>query len=421
MNNTNNNTNQKFNDPKNKPGNNTYKQRNKNKNVPRFGTNSNRYSYRRNVISQNVIKYNRPKNVIQRNFNQNNKNSIIRGKDLVISTNNNLVNQDSGVYCIIPINPLYWQGTRIKNMAIQYQYYLPKTLSIEYIPTVSKFQAGTVTIGCITGQIINQDSIQQTLISSTSGESFSCSEYFKKNIALNSLLQQKKLLLSPVVDKETVPFYIIVYLSGVTQNGVIISPGSIYMNYSFEFFNPITETLIYKTENSIKMRDIDFEQQNITAILMEQNGQFGVGTKIDIEMINGLPIYKYNNLAVDLDLEKYIVALYSSSPDSMRRMNKFDLREFLYASTSRSITMQVGQQLLIIDDTQATFSDYLKKTSGSIPVEQGRYYKLITNTPEVVEHLQQAPFTLSEFGSSDPSVMMRGTFYQVEFINQHPQ
>lgn len=370
--------------------------------------------------NQNVIKYNKPKNVIQRNFNQNSKNSIIKGKDLVISTNNQLVNQNSGVYCIIPINPLYWQGTRIKNMALQYQYYIPKNLSIEYVPTVSKFQPGTVTIGCISTQIINQETIQQTLISSTSGESFSCSEFFKKNIAINSLLQQKKLLLSSSVDKESVPFYIVIYLSGVIADNQIISPGSIYLNYNFEFFNPITETLVYKTENSIKIRDVDYDQQNICLILLEQNGQLGVGTKIDVEMRNEVPVYKYNNSEIsDLDLEKYVTAFYSSSPDSLRTIYRFDLTDFRYTSSQISISLSQGESLLVVDDHQEVFASYTRISSTSIVVEEGKYYKVLSSDLGITQSLQNVPFVLGQFVVGSSNAMFKGSFSQVIFINQH--
>jgi hypothetical protein len=417
-----NNSNAKNNKNNNSSNHNPFlRNRNRKRNI--IYRNNGNYNHRRRGNNrnknQNVIKYNKPKNVIQRNFNQNNKNSIIRGKDLVISTNNQLVNQTSGIYCIIPINPLYWQGTRVKNMALQYQYYTPKSLSIEYVPTVSKFQPGTVTIGCISTQIINQETIQQTLISSTSGESFSCSEFFKKNIAINSLLQQKKLLLSSNVDKESVPFYIVVYLSGVIADNQIISPGSIYLNYSFEFFNPITETLVYKTENSIKIRDVDFDQQNISLILLEQNGNFGVGTKIDVEMRNSVPVYKYNNSEIsDLDLERYVTALYSSSPDALRTINNFDLEDYNFANSPLSITLSSGETLVIIDNIQEKFESFTKIGSSTIPIEENVYYKVVptASTPSI---LQNVPFIMTVYSNNNVNVVLKGNFINTVFTNAH--
>lgn len=380
----------------------------------------NRTQFRRNQLNnQNVIKVNRPKNIIQRNFNQNNKNSIIKGKDLIIPTNNQLVNQQSGVYAIIPINPLYWQGTRIKNMALQYQYFIPKNLSIEYVPTVSKFQQGTITIGCITKQIINQNTIQQTLVSSTSGETFSCSEYFNKNIALTSLLQQKKLLLSSDITKESVPFYIVVLLNGVLSEDSLIAPGSIYFNYNIHFFNPITETLIYETENSIKLRDIQFNQQNITCLLLEENNNYGIGTQIDVELKNQQPVFKYNNTEIQLDLEKYATVFYSSSPNSLKQTIKFDLTDFSYASSDRSVTLSGTDSLLIIDEDDYNFAAYIKISSTSITITQGQYYKILDQNPDqIIQYLQDATIVLTQFNVTT-SAIIKGNFIQVVFINQH--
>lgn len=381
----------------------------------------NRTQYRRNQnINQNVIKVNKPKNVIQRNFNQNSKNSIIKGKDLIIATNNSLVNQQSGIYAIIPINPLYWQGTRIKNMALQYQYFIPKNLSIEYVPTVSKFQQGTITIGCITKQIINQSTIQQTLVSSTSGETFSCSEYFNKNIALNSLLQQKKLLLSSDITKESVPFYIVILLNGVLSENQLIAPGSIYFNYNIHFFNPITETLIYETENSIKIKDIQFNQQNITCILLEENNNYGVGTQIDVELKNQLPIFKYNNTEVELNLEKFVTVFYSSAPNIFSQIKKFDLSEYQFSDSETTLSLSENESLVVIDEDELYFIAYIGLSmSSSVTIQEGQYYKLIEQTPEIVLSLQEVPFTLAQFGTSSNLALLKGYFVQVIFINQH--
>lgn len=376
--------------------------------------------FRRNQTNnQNVIKVNKPKNTIQRNFNQNNKNSIIKGKDLIIATNNQLVNQESGIYAIIPINPLYWQGTRIKNMALQYQYFIPKNLSIEYVPTVSKFQQGTITIGCITKQIINQSTIQQTLVSSTSGETFSCSEYFNKNIALTSLLQQKKLLLSSDITKESVPFYIVILLNGVLLDDILIAPGSIYFNYNIHFFNPITETLIYETENSIKLRDIQFNQQNITCILLEENNNYGIGTQIDVEMKNQLPVFKYNNTEVELDLEKFVTVFYSSSPNSLKQLNKFDLSDFIYTASLISVTLSQGESLLVIDEGDSSFEGFIRLSSTSINIAPQQYYKILTQTTQFNSSLQYVPFTLKQFSTNANIATLEGNFVDVTFINQH--
>lgn len=379
---------------------------------------NNRTRFRQNN-TQNVIKVNKPKNVIQRNFNDNGKNSSIRGKDLIIPADNQLVVQSSGIYAIIPINPLYWQGTRAKNMAIQFQYYNPINISIEYVPTVSKFQKGTITIGCISNQIVNFNSIQNTLISSTSGESFSCSEFFRKTIALSSLLQQKKLLLSSDVSKESIPFYIVVHLSGVTDNNVLIAPGSFYINYNIKFFNPITETLIYKTENSKQLNQFDSTQQNITAILLEQNGKYGVGTIIDIERVNNDYVYKYNGSEVVLDESRKVTFFYSSIPgQEIIIKDIFDVSQFSHPVDSESVVLLQYSELLCVYTTAETLAIYQNVLDDplNITVSPGCYYVVVDNDT-IVPYLQNASISIMTIENSR-YVYITASFKNVRFIGE---
>jgi len=399
------------------------------RNRGRFVQNTQRSQFRRIGINrfwarknnnQNVIKVNKPKNVIQKNFNDTGKNSTIRGKDLIIPADNQLVVQSSGIYAIIPINPLYWQGTRAKNMALQFQYYNPINISLEYVPTVSKFQKGTITIGCISNQIVNFNSIQNTLISSTSGESFSCSEFFRKPIALNSLLQQKKLLLSSDVSKESIPFYIVIHLSGVTDNNVLIAPGSFYINYNIKFFNPIAETLIYKTENSKQLNQFDRTQQNITAILLDQNGKYGVGTIIDVERSDNEYIFKYNGSEALLDDTKKATFFYASIPGQEASVKDIvDLSEFSYASSDTSVALlQYSELLCIVVDVQA-LAIYQNVLSDplNVTVEQGWYY-IVVDDGTIVPYLQNASIAITSIVDAR-YVYLSASFKNVRFIGEH--
>jgi len=379
-----------------------------------------RINNRRFIRSQNVIKVNKPKNVIQRNFNQNNKNSVIRGKDLLVPTDNDLVVQNSGIYAIVPINPLYWQGTRAKNMALQFQYYNPINISIEYVPTVSKFQKGTITIGCISNQIVNFASIQNTLISSTSGESFSCSEFFRKQIALNSLLQQKKLLLSADISKESVPFYIVIHLSGVTEENRLIAPGSFYINYNIKFFNPIAETLVYKTENSKQLNEFDRTQQNITAILLDQNGKYGVGTIINVEKIDNDYVYKYNGSEINLVEDKKATFFYSSVPGQEIIVKDIvDLTTFTYAEQDVSIDLLQYNELIAIDTTVQAFAIYQSNLSDPLRVTiMSGWYYFFNEEGSVVEKLQNAAVEITSIADVRYTYVT-GFFKNVRFIGEH--
>lgn len=404
--------------------NNNDNKNNNNNNKPNQNIRRNRRvtSFRYNRLgnfrnNQNVIKVNKPKNVIQRNFNLNNKNSIIRGKDLIIPADNELVIQTSGIYAIIPINPLYWQGTRAKNMALQYQYFTPINISLEYVPSVSKFQKGTITIGCISNQIVNFNTIQNVLVSSTSGESFSCSEFFRKQIALNSLLQQKKLLLSSNITKESVPFYIVIYLSGITENNKLIAPGSFYINYNIKFFNPLAETLTYKTENSKQLNQFDNTQQNISAILLEQNGKYGIGTVINIERVDNDYVYKYNGSEVNLIEDKKASFFYSSIPGQESTVKDIvDLSNFTYATQDTDIDLMQYNELLAINISVQAFAIYQANLSDplNVTIEQGWYY-IYTTEGSIVSNLQNAAVSITSIADVRYTYVT-GFFKNVQFI-----
>lgn len=373
----------------------------------------------RNMVrnNQNVIKVNRPKNVIQRNYNLNNKNSIIRGKDLIVPADNDLVVQSSGIFAIIPINPLYWQGTRAKNMALQYQYYTPNNISIEYVPSVSKFQRGTITIGCISNQIVNSSTIQNVLVSSTSGETFSCCEFFRKQIALNSLLQQRKLLLSAEINKESVPFYIVIYLSGIVDNNKLIAPGSFYINYNIKFYNPLAETLNYKTENTKQLNEYDSTQQNITAILLEQNGKYGIGTIIDIDKIDNEYVYKYNGSEVNLIDDKKVSFFYASIPGQEATVKDIvDLSTFTYATQDTDIDLMQYNELLAINISSKAFAIYQANLSDplNVTIEEGWYY-IYSTEGSIVEKLQNAAVTITSIVDVRYTYVT-GFFKNVQFI-----
>jgi len=363
---------------------------------------NNRFQNRYNN-QQNVIKVNKPKNVMMRTLNRNNKNTVISGKDLIIPCKTELINENSHIYAMIPINPLYWQDTRIKNLAIQNQYYTPESLSIEYVPTVSKFQKGMITIGCISNPFINNQSIENTLIASTSGESFSCSEFFRKKIALNSLLQQKKLLLDNKVTKESIPFFIVIYLSEIIDDGNLIAPGSFYINYSIKFFNPIANPLYFKTEMSLPIGELDLRQQNISGVLLEENNKYGPGTIFDVEKLDGSFNIIINSSKVTLDEDKKATFFYSSLPDQIGcNYDVVDLTGYTKASHAGGFDIQQNYYALVIDVEQKIITIYGNRNSDPLNIvyNKGDYYIFgldvigrIHNAAIYIDSVKMVPFT----------------------------
>jgi hypothetical protein len=371
---------------------------------------------------QNVIKVNQPKNVNNQIINRNNKNTIITGKDLIINCDSNLITT-SKIYAAIPISPLYWQGTRIKNMAAQYQYFKPLSLTIEYVPTVSKFQKGTITIGCMSNPFVNDDSIQNTLISSTSGETFSCSEQYVKRIALNSLLQQKKLLLSQTLDKESNPFFIIIYLSDITDNnGFYIAPGTFYFNYKIHLYNPVANPLYYKTENSKMIKDVDLRHQNITGILLTQNNKYTAGTMFKIEKLSNTFNIIINGSRADVDTNKKATLFYSSVPDMLEdKGDVIDLQDWYYADKDKSTALGQNYYFMLIDVEEATIKIYFNRNSSSLEVviPQGSYYRQMQNISPIMNH----PLYIVNIRDT-PSLLIETTLPEtttfINFKNQNP-
>jgi hypothetical protein len=366
---------------------------------------------------QNVIKVNKPKNVNNQMISRNNKNSIITGKDLVMPCDSNLITT-SKIYAIIPISPLYWQGTRIKNLAAQYQYYKPESLSIEYVPTVSKFQKGTITIGCMSNPFVNDESIQNSLISSTSGESFSCSEQFVKKIALNSLLQQKKLLLGQTIDKENNPFFIIIYLSDIIdEKGFYIAPGTFYFNYKIHLFNPVANPLFYKTENSSLISEVDLRQQNIAGVLLTQNNKFTAGTIFTIEKTNNTFNVIINGSKANIDVNKKATYFYSSIPEMLEdKGDVINLNDWDLAATDKSINIPKGNYLFDLNTQEATLNIHFNENSSSYNVEvlQHNYYKLAQDLELINTH----PIIILRITPLDPTLTIEaGIPESTTFIN----
>lgn len=390
----------------------------------RNGTNWNgNVMYKRPIVltrnprwQQNVIKVNKPKNVINQVINRNNKNSIITGKDLVIPCDSNLITT-SKIYAIIPISPLYWQGTRIKNLATQYQYYKPESLSIEYVPTVSKFQKGTITIGCMSNPFVSDESIQNSLISSTSGESFSCSEQFVKKIALNSLLQQKKLLLGQTIDKENNPFFIIIYLSDIIdENGFHIAPGTFYFNYKLHLYNPVANPIFYKTENSVLISEVDLRQQNIAGVLLTQNNKFTAGTVFTVEKLNNTFNVIINGSKANIDINKKATYFYSSIPEMIEdKGDVIDLQDWNLVNITRTMNVPQNNYLFDLNTQEATLNIYFNRNSGtySVEVPQHNYFRLTQNLEPIITH----PIIIKST-SDDPTLFMEAEIPETTtFIN----
>lgn len=301
----------------------------------------------------NVIKIQNPK-TINMNITRNDKNMIITGKDIIL-TQDKVLNSN-GLYAVIPINPAYWDNTRIKNLAILNQYYIPINIKIEYVPLVSKFQKGNITIGTIANSTMDENNIQSTLISSTSGITYSCSTNFVRDIQLQSLIPQRKLLINSKLDKESVPFYICIYFNGIKEEGEDILPGQFYINYMFKFFNPVTSPNSFKSQQNMKLSEFDTKYFNISCILTQANNNYKVGTILDVEYRDDDYRFLFNGSEANIDVNKLGTFLYSERyerepkpdpPQPEPTKIDFDISNYTDSGTGVSFDLEDGNDIYI--------------------------------------------------------------------------
>lgn len=342
----------------------------------------NMYTFNKNYFNKkfgNIIKVQNPK-TINMNIEREDKNMVITGKDIILTQDSEL--NGNGLFAIIPINPAYWDNTRIKNLAVLNQYYIPISIKIEYVPLVSKFQKGNITIGTIANSTMNENNIQSTLISSTSGITYSCSNSFVRDIQIRSLIPQRKLLINSKLDKESVPFYICVYFKDIKDNGEDILPGQFYISYVFKFFNPVTNPCMFKSQQNIKLSQFDGNFINISAILTQENNNFKIGTIVDVELRNNVYKYFINNSEVTLNNEKLATFIYSEIIHHNIQPEppvNFDLTEYNDSGLSANVTLNDGYDILVMVNKGLTEITILElnygQSTASLTVRSS-YYKM---------------------------------------------
>jgi len=361
---------------------------------------------------KNTIKVNQPKSVNFKIKNEN-KNIHIKGKDLVLPLRSEGI-PDNGLYAILPANPAYWNSTRIKNIAILNQYYKPTKMILEYVPSVSKFQKGTITIGTISNMTMQDQDIQSMLIASTSGGNYSCSNNFSKYIQLNQLLQQNKFLISSKVDKESVPFYIIVHLSDIKdENGEFISPGNFYINYEYIFYNPISKPLSFNYDQNILIKDFNKDYKNITLVLTEVNSGYEIGTIIDVEYINNRYVYLYNGSEVQLYEESRASVMYSVL-DNIPQNFTLDLTSYTKVTDQPATTVVEASNFLIVvlpNDNRIIIRRVVTTTTVNLPINS--YFKIIFEFPD---ELKNIPLLLYSFSEAPNTWLFNANGYRLNYL-----
>jgi hypothetical protein len=142
---------------------------------------------------------------------------------------------DSNVDAAIPINPLFWTGTRAANFCDLFCNFKLRKLILHYVPFCSTAVSGQITFGTRWGYGLDDGDTLTTLMSSPGGLLSSIREPFSTNIPLAPLIQNSYYT-SPNQGADSIPGYLMwVIYSGLTAD---TRYGDMLIEYDIEYFNP---------------------------------------------------------------------------------------------------------------------------------------------------------------------------------------
>lgn len=202
---------------------------------------------------------------------------------------------DMFLFTVIPSNPAYWSGTRIGQVAPAYMNYRPLRMVFHYIPQVAVTQPGTVIMGTLWNGASPSEDLQQTLVTSNGGVMINCYVPGCTQIQLAGNLQQNLFTLPGDLNPDTNSFLFVAVARGCTSTSGTsqVVPGYFFVEYEYVFKNPIGQAWDYTRSLPVPASDVTFALPNRSIVLLEQDGNFGPGTILDVEVQGGVvkPIY----------------------------------------------------------------------------------------------------------------------------------
>lgn len=238
-------------------------------------------------------------------INRNQNSMTVGGCDLVTPISRQVVSAAGDtltVFSCITCNPAYWTGTRIAGIAPLYQDYRPIRMIFRYIPQVAVTQPGTVVMGTLWKGASPSTDFQQTLVTSNGGNMINCYIPANSAIELGSNLDRNLYGVSGELSPETNPFLFLATTRGcLDTEGRQVVPGYFYVEYVFRFKNPIGEAWKFSRSEVTTTPYNDWQYPNRSLVLLEQNGNYGPGTVLDVEVTSsGDTQYNYRGSAVTL-------------------------------------------------------------------------------------------------------------------------
>lgn len=215
------------------------------------------------------------------------------------------------LFAVITANPLYWTGTRIAQIGAAYMNYRPLSMVFRYIPQVAVTQAGTVIMGTLWNGSAPSADLQQTLLTSNGGCMINCYVPGNTRVKLGTNLQQNLFTCNGDINPDTSPFIFVATTRGCVSNSSSneqVVPGYFYVEYEYEFKNPIGQSWTYLRSAPVEYSSVDWSLPNRSIVLLQQAAGFGPGTVLDVEVEGGSTLVKYRGTTVALDASTYVQA-----------------------------------------------------------------------------------------------------------------
>lgn len=215
------------------------------------------------------------------------------------------------LFAVITANPLYWTGTRIAQIGAAYMNYRPLSMVFRYIPQVAVTQAGTVIMGTLWNGSAPSADLQQTLLTSNGGCMINCYVPGNTRVKLGTNLQQNLFTCNGDINPDTSPFIFVATTRGCVSNSSSneqVVPGYFYVEYEYEFKNPIGQSWTYLRSAPVEYSSVDWSLPNRSIVLLQQAAGFGPGTVLDVEVEGGSTLVKYRGTTVALPTSTYVQA-----------------------------------------------------------------------------------------------------------------
>lgn len=347
------------------------------------------------------------------------QNSVrVAGCDLVQSLPPSIskISGSDNLFTIISSNPAYWMGTRVAQIAPAYMNYRPIRMTLNYIPQVAVTQAGTVIMGTLWNGASPASDIQQTLLTSNGGRMINCYVPATTRIALGANLPQNLFTLNGSLEPDTQPFIFVAIARGCTNSEGTVVPGYFFVEYEYEFKNPIGAAWLYQRSDIMKFSEFSNPMLNSSIILMEQNSTLGPGTIIDVETVNGKVSTQYRGSDVSINPDTIIQAYQNQQTDTAQEMYNTLTTTFNIDGIEVVQVSSTGNELRQV----FPFSQFVKMTkdvSGTHYYFQYSGEKNEEGVPLIYVSISvgQVPYAEGRYISPDFSVMTNPEVFYVNF------